>query len=314
MLVGILTAASGCDKPNEDATSGAGPTPAQGGADGDSATRPNVLFLVFGDTSDPRAVPLARLGARVPEPLSFSESEWRAFDSVYFAPGSELTAYRAAAPAGKAVVTRAMWAGQETPLYSLPGCRSTVPLAGVSMRPQPRESFSVELLATTRELPQATRPAPGPLEVERAGGEIVRAAAQRAGIDTGRIVRQNVITHAIMTGASGAPTVVASHLEPGARRGEARAGTASHILVITDSLGEGRVETYSHVAGDAPTGEFRRLIDRLDVDGDGVDELLLEGWRMSGEAFPIILKWSGRRWEEVFRGRESWCLDAPRRR
>jgi hypothetical protein len=206
-----------------------------------------------------------------------------------------------------------MWEGGGAPLYSLPGCRSTIPLASVSMRPQQRESFSLELLASTRELPQPEHPpSTAPFDSISARATLTRAALA-AGIDTGALRVENFILHSVRTGATEGPTTVASYLESVARGAERGSRPSSHVLVVSDSSDTGRVQTYLHVASGDAESEFRRFIDRIDLDGDGVDELLLEGWRLSGETYPLILKWSGNQWQEVFRGRDSWCLDRRRR-
>ena len=59
--------------------------------------------------------------------------------------------------------------------------------------------------------------------------------------------------------------------------------------------------------------EFRRLIDHVDLTGDGVDELVLEGWRAGSDTYLVIMKYEGRRWREVARGGTSWCADAAKR-
>jgi hypothetical protein len=311
-LVGILTFATGCDK---DADIAARDSAAGGGgsvAATDLSRRPDVLFFVFGDTADARIVPVALIGEKGPEPISLTTEGWHSFDSLYFAPGTELFAYRAGAGAGQAVITRAMWKGQDAPLYSIPGCRATIPLAGVSVRPQTRESFSIELLASTREMAQPQRPAVQPRVGDQVGLAAVRRAAVAAGIDTSSLDRRNFIIHSLATGAGSGPTVVASYLEGAGRRSQA-APSGTHLLVVSDTADAARSESYVHVGSGGPGTEYRRYVDRLDVDGDGVDELLLEGWRVTGEAFPLILKWSDGRWREAFRGRDSWCLDRRRR-
>jgi hypothetical protein len=55
--------------------------------------------------------------------------------------------------------------------------------------------------------------------------------------------------------------------------------------------------------------EFRRYIDHADITGDGVDELLLEGWENGGDSFLLFLRYTNGRWREMARGETSWCGD-----
>ena len=55
--------------------------------------------------------------------------------------------------------------------------------------------------------------------------------------------------------------------------------------------------------------EVRRYIDHADITGDGVDELLLEGWENGGDSFLLFLRYTNGRWREMARGETSWCGD-----
>ena len=50
------------------------------------------------------------------------------------------------------------------------------------------------------------------------------------------------------------------------------------------------------------------------MNGDGVDEIVLEGWQFAGETFVSVLGYANGEWSEVFRGRSSWCLSRPKRK
>jgi hypothetical protein len=67
-----------------------------------------------------------------------------------------------------------------------------------------------------------------------------------------------------------------------------------------------------HLAGDS-LPEFRRLIDHADVTGDGVDELLLEGWANGGQSFLLFLHFVDGKWVEMARGETSWCADPKKK-
>ena len=65
----------------------------------------------------------------------------------------------------------------------------------------------------------------------------------------------------------------------------------------------------------APSGtaEFRRYIDHLDINGDGIDEIVLEGWQFAGETYVSVLGYANGEWSEVFRGSLELVSPAPKR-
>jgi hypothetical protein len=71
--------------------------------------------------------------------------------------------------------------------------------------------------------------------------------------------------------------------------------------------------TYAHLLhGPLGTASFRRYFDHLDLTGDGVEEIILEGWQYGGDTFLSVLGWKNGSWQEVFRSRPNWCLDERR--
>jgi hypothetical protein len=112
---------------------------------------------------------------------------------------------------------------------------------------------------------------------------------------------------AFHTGATSQPTLVGSYSE----RAGSNGGGARHVFVIADSTANGYDATFVHAAKDS-IPELRRLIDHVDLTGDGVDEIVLEGWRSGGDTYLVIMKYEGGRWHEAARGGTSWCADAPK--
>jgi hypothetical protein len=51
----------------------------------------------------------------------------------------------------------------------------------------------------------------------------------------------------------------------------------------------------------------------VDLTGDGVDEIVLEGWRAGGDTYLVVMKYDAGRWHEVARGDNTWCADPPKR-
>ena len=298
-LATILTATTGCDKQAETAevvhrTSLAG--------------RPNVIFLLFGDQSDPRLLPVATTIEGQVAPVSLDAQGWRDFDRLYFRPGTPISMYRDGRPDGDGEIGRGMWDGTG-PLYTLPRCRALKPLAAVKSRDSESGEVMLERIATSDQL--AAGPVRGPIP----GGALDSARAvafrvsQREGITRGARARLDLAVSAVQTGAARWPTLVVSYLE----RGGGIQGHPRHLFVLADSSAGGYAPTFVHSADDS-LPEFRRYIDHLDVTGDGVDELLLEGWANGGDSFLLFLRYTNGRWREMARGETSWCAETAEKR
>lgn len=205
-----------------------------------------------------------------------------------------------------------MWERSDEPLYTLPGCRLLTPLSAVSIETNAQLSYTVEALALTGGV--AVRPK---VALKAIRGTDARArqmayeVGRSAGIDSGALRPAGFHFIAINTGATKTPTLVASFLDP---ESSERNGVTAHVLALADDAGRGYQPTFRHTAsGAVSTAEFRRYIDHLDLNGDGVDEIVLEGWQFAGETFVSVLGYANGEWREVFRGRSSWCLSRPKR-
>ena len=67
--------------------------------------------------------------------------------------------------------------------------------------------------------------------------------------------------------------------------------------------------TFAHRVNEALGGaSFRRYVDHLDITGDGVDEIMLEGWRYGANSYLVVLRYADGRWQEALRTRENWCV------
>ena len=66
--------------------------------------------------------------------------------------------------------------------------------------------------------------------------------------------------------------------------------------------------------GDAKSVEFQRLVNHVDVDGDGADEIIVEAWKYGSDNDLVVLKFAGGKWQEVLRVKQDWCLEAPKTR
>ena len=297
LALSILTIASGCDK-HEDA-----PEKTQTSLAG----KPRALLLMFGDRTEPRVLPLAMLTNGRVEPIHFDSTGWRNFDRLYFTAGAQLTAYQSGVPIGTATVKRGMWDGSS--LYKLPACRSLRPMATVSMSAPVEGAVMMEILATTDPLNStAVRTPPAKADHDSAVAFAVRAA-QREGLTSSARADLDEVIHVLPTGATAHPTFVAAYME----KGSGLTGKPRHVFVLGDYVDAQRayVTSFVHVPGHSAR-EFRRYIDHLDLTGDGVDEIVLEGWRKEGDSFLVILRYQNGHWREVMRTPSSWCDDGRR--
>ena len=297
----ILTAALGCDKHAEGETTPVTPQTSLAG-------RPTVLFLLFGDRNDPRLLPVATIGHGRVTPITLDAGGWRKFDELYFKAGSQMAIYRHGVSLGNAVVRRGMWEG-DAPLYKLPGCRALRPLAAATVAAAPSDVMTLELLGTSDPLPPGpSHPGVAPALTDSAR-EVTARVAGREGLTATDRADLELTVSAFHTGATGKPTLAGSYSE----RGGGAGSHARHVFVLADSTGAGGYDaSFVHTARDS-VPEFRRLIDHVDLTGDGVDEIVLEGWLAGSDTYLVVMKYEAGRWKEVARGGTNWCADEPKR-
>ncbi|HEY0972307.1 MAG TPA: hypothetical protein VGE02_15160 [Gemmatimonadales bacterium] len=302
----ILTAGSGCDKTTEAELAAAA---ARAGTPGDTldvASRPPVLYQLFGDRHSPRMLPVAALVNGRIEPIVLADSGWREFDMVYHRPGAVYTIYQDGRATGTATVRRPMWDAAGNAVYSLPGCRTHTPLAAVKVDAPLPAGFLVEHLATDAPIPdRPRRAAPGAHLTE--ARRVASAVAEELGISEQELERLEFRSQAVVTGVHASPTLAISFIDA---TGRSRTdGPVRHLFILADAGPDGYTPTYTRVVRAADSTGYRRYVDHLDLTGDGVDELILDGWSTTQESHILVLGHRDGRWEEVFRGRQSWCID-----
>ena len=277
----------------------------------DLTKRPDIVFQLFGERDDPRMVPVAAVIDGVLKPIELTASGWREFDAMYTRSNRTYSLYRDGAQIGDVRVRRGMWERRDEPLYSLPGCPLVTPLAAVSLETDARLSFTVEALVVTSGVTPQSRPALKPVKgLDSRARRITLDVAKSVGIDTTALTPSAFHFTAINTGTSKSPTLVASYLDP---ESSDRNGATAHVFALADEVGGSYAATFKHTAsGSVGAAEFRRYIDHLDLNGDGVDEIVLEGWQFAGETFVSVLSYANGEWRESFRGRSSWCLSKPK--
>lgn len=313
LIATILVVAAGCDKAK--GILGMGQSAEADGppreARLDLTRRPDIVFQLFGERDDPRMVPVAAVIDGMLKPIELTASGWREFDAMYTRSNRTYSLYRDGAQIGDVRVRRGMWERRDEPLYTLPGCRLVTPLAAVSLETDVRLSYTVEALAVTAGVTPQSRPAIKPLKgLDARARRIAIDVAKSGGIDSSALSPSAFHYTAINTGATKAPTLVASYLDP---ESSDRNESTAHVFALADEVGSGYAPTFRHTASGSMGGaEFRRYIDHLDLNGDGVDEIVLEGWQFAGETFVSVLSFSNGEWRESFRGRSSWCLSKPK--
>jgi hypothetical protein len=305
VVAGILTAAATRHK-----ESSATPPPPPGDSL-DLARNPDILFHVFGARNDVRMIPIAALLDGRLAPIVLDSAGWRRLDTEFLRRGKAYALYQDGNSQGIAHVQRGMWERDE-PVYDVKGCAALRPQALVRLEGEGAAGFSVEMFASSAQLGRRHRAQP--LEGERLAEVARRLAAvagERAELSAAALDSLDFRAVAVPTGVSDEPTVVTSWLDSTASAATSPNAATRHLFVIADGDGAGTyTASFVHrVNGPLNTAEFRRYIDHLDLNGDGVDELVLEGWRMRGNTFIAIMAREDGRWHEIFRSPSRWCLD-----
>lgn len=287
----------------------------QSGAQLNLADRPNLLFQVFGQANDPRMIPVAAIGSFGLKPIQLTADGWKQLDAMYLRPPLSYPMFQDGRATGTVSVRRGMWQG-EAALYSLPGCQVLTPLASVKVNPPPpNTAFTVEYLVATTPLGHQRNVKPmASADVERIARAIGTAAATSAGISARTLDSLDFHATAFPSGNGPWPTIVAAFIDPAAEDPSSTRARTTHLLVIADrdSTAADYHATYMHrVQGPIATSTFRRYFDHLDVTGDGVDEIFLEGWQFGGDAYLSVLGWKDGKWTQIYRTRAKWCLDEP---
>jgi hypothetical protein len=306
----MVIAALGCDKHASESDSGG----ASQSAVLDLSKRPNVLFEIFGEREDPRMIPIGTVEGGHLRGIVLDAPGWKSFDRIYTRSGANYTLYQDGQVAGTATVKQGMWEKPGMPLYSLPNCHLLTPLSAVALDSKVKAGITVEFLASGTPLPGATQAQkPEPLTREDAltkARDIAMKVGTGAGIPKTRLDSLDYHGLAINTGATAQPTLIASFIDPNAEEAAAHGDETSYVFVIADWDGTDYSPSFvKTVDGSAAHAEYRRYVDHLDIDGDGVDEVVIEGWRYGGDSFPIVLKYKSGHWLEIFHGASDWCLD-----
>ena len=279
----------------------------------DLSTRPAILFQIYGERDDPRMIPIGVMRHGTIEAITLGSSGWRQFDNMYGKAGTQYTVYDGGRAIGRATVRQGMWEEGREQLYTLPACNLLIPQSAMTLGPGIGSSYTVALFASSKPLRDASRASMSAAEAEVIARAIGSKLAAQAGIGAGEVSALDVRAVALATGATGNPTVVATFMDKRADEQSAAGEQTLHMFVIADRPpgAAGYQVTFSHIGrGEASDVEFRRLVDQIDINDDGVTELALEGWKFGGDTYSLFLQYRNGAWSEMFRSRPSWCLDA----
>jgi hypothetical protein len=217
---------------------------------------------------------------------------------------------------GEVVVSRGMWTGGNTPLYPLPGCRSLKPVASAKVTfKTPHSDPTVEFIASTVPLvphPPFKGTFLTEAEVARVGRAFGHDVGKAARMDNDELDSLDFHARQIVTGVASEPTLLVSFIDPNGGDLGPGAGHTSHLFALGDKTAARYEPTYRHaVSGNARTVEFQRLVDHLDVNGDGLDEIILESWHYGAHNDLVVLSFKAGQWHEALRVTQNWCLDPP---
>jgi hypothetical protein len=313
LLAGVLIWTVGCDKSGTQPAPSDAITPA-GAPALDLAARPQLLFQLYGDRDDLRLAPLVAVQNGTMKPIGLTRRGWKLLDSLYFAPGTKYPVYHDDVEAGEVLITRGMWTGGQGSPSPSAGCQSPRPLAAVKLTlRQPRAEPYVEMVASTT--PLAAHPRfQGKLlteaEVTKIGRAFGHEVGKKAGLDTAELDSLDFHARLLITGAAAEPTLLVSFIDPSSGNLGPGAGRTMHVFALGEPTGGSYTPSYRHaVTGSARTVEFQRIVDHLDVNGDGVDELIVEAWRYGADNDLVVLAFKDGEWRETLRVNQGWCLD-----
>lgn len=275
----------------------------------DLATKPQILFEIFGERESAHMMPIAAVVNGAIRPIGLTLSGWKQLDQQFMAPGTTYPFYAEGGNPGELTVDR-------DTSYVLPGCTSVKPMSQVQLSfKEPRTDPTVEFLASSGAV-APPRPAPAKTmsadDIAKLARTIGHEAGKRAHLTAAQMDSVDFNARMIQTGASAAPTLVISFLDPNA--GVAKTGAwTGHLFALADSGANGYEATYVHaVQGNAKTIEFQRLVNHVDFSGDGADEIIVEAWKYASDNDLVVLSFKDGKWKEQLRAKQTWCLDIPK--
>ena len=294
-----------CDKPQQPV-----PYVPAGPLSAVSATS-SIFFQVYGAREAPRILPFAIVENGQLAPISLDADGWRNLDALFFAVGRKLPLYRDGVAIGEIEIVRRMWDPTEGALYSLPGCSEVIPQAQGKLSMRDRTEASMEFLASSTPLKQKAVTRPLPSDAATPARTVASAVATASQVGPEELAHLDFIGRWLRTGAGPeGRTLLATFVDPEAGDAGPGAGHTVSLLALAEDSAGALATSFQHVSqGEARGVEFRRLVSHADLDGDGIDEIILEVWRYAATPEVVVLKYTAGKWNESFRVSQNWCLD-----
>jgi hypothetical protein len=258
----------------------------------------NVLFVVKKYESNVTMEPIViyNRGAFIKPPIDGSDSTIKAFVKEYFRAGRQYRLLSGGGEAGTVTVRK----------YSEPGCVGLVAEAGVET--QVRLGGRVQALATDsanvgRAVQGSQR---APTDAERARAlELARAAYSKNGVAPALVAKMEVVNlTATDLDRDGKFELIGSFL---VEKKEETSPDAFTLFIIFEPEGESlkAALTWFHHGYE---GEFadRHFVDQVDLDNDGVGEVIAEGTYYESNDYIVYKKQQGR-WRGVYQGGGGGC-------
>jgi len=274
---------------------------------GGTPARPAPQFVLFSvkkyeQSTQVEPIVIVRRGAFVKPPVAEGdvaganvEAEAKRFVGEYFKPGRRLRLIFGGGDAGALSVRK----------YVEPGCVGMY--AEVSAETQVKLGGQVQALASDLEsLARGEQARRAPTEVERALAlEQARAAFTRANVGPALLKKMEVVNlTAVDLDRDGKFELIGSFRVD---RSGGQSAEFNTLFVIFEPAGVGLKPalTWSHRGGEADYAD-RRLVDYVDLDGDGLSEVIAEGTYYESNDYFIYRKQQGR-WRNVYQGGGGGC-------
>ncbi len=266
------------------------------------AAQPRVLFRALATTNGTELVPIAMIGPNGFRPLQLANRGWRAFDLQYFEVEQAVYPHRDGRSLPAARIRRGMWTGGFAPLDSIPGCQVIVPSA-VANIPEG------VMLATSRALtPIKPAPALSDAELREALQRTEKLVAPIKGIPLSMLSRYSRTVHQVNNGSGGRPTLVVIYNDPEARPDSSLDERPRQFIAFLDHQLYGYQATWTYTTiGDPRSLARLRLLDHLDVNDDGLPEVLLGLLDADAPLYTIVMKREGQAWLEAGRQVRRRC-------
>ncbi|HYE12919.1 MAG TPA: hypothetical protein VD968_00570 [Pyrinomonadaceae bacterium] len=265
-----------------------------------------VIFAVEKfDAVQIEPVVIYRRGAFVKPPVEETdapgqsvENRAQAFVKEYFRPGRRLRLLFGGGESGSVSVVK----------YIEPGCVGL--WAEVKAETQAKLGGNVQALATdSATLGRGPSSRRAPTEQERAEAlELARAAYAKNGVGAA-LVKKMQVTNLTATDLDrdGKSELVGSFLIDTRANSNEPIDEAYALFVIFEPAGDKLKAgmTWFHHGSEAEFAE-RRFVDQLDIDGDGVGEVIAEGRYYESNDYVIYKRRQGR-WQSVYQGGGGGC-------